>query len=63
MTSFNSTTTGLAGGVETLGTISHYAHHAILDPPIWRPFIAAHVHERIDSQRRRNGKEVLFPSV
>lgn len=60
-TSFNSTTTGLAGGAETLGTVSYYAGHAILATPIWRPFTGARVHERIDSQRRRNGKETLFP--
>jgi hypothetical protein len=45
----------------TLGTLTHYAHHSILTTPIWRPFLGTHVHERIDSQRRRNGKEISFP--
>lgn len=62
-TAFNANTSGLTGGAEALGTLTHYQKYVILAVPIWRPFLTTHVHERIDSQRRRNGKEILFPSI
>jgi hypothetical protein len=46
-----------------LGTISYATHNAPRPTPIFRPFAICKVHERIDSQRRRSGKESLFPAV
>lgn len=52
----------LTGGNLTLGTISYHSGHAVRPSPVWRPFVSARVHERLDSQRRRSGKESTFPS-
>jgi hypothetical protein len=46
-----------------LGTLSFQTAHAVRPTPVFRPFGAAHVHERMDSQRRRSGRENLFPVV
>ena len=46
-----------------LGTISYQTAHAPRPTPLFRPFGTCHVHERVDSQRRRNGKEDLFPVI
>ena len=62
LTTFNAMTTGLPSGItQAIGTLTHYHKYTILTTPIWRPFNSAKVHERLDSQRRRNGKEALFP--
>jgi hypothetical protein len=46
-----------------LGTISYQTGHSPRPTPLFRPFGDAHVHERLDSQRRRSGRESLFPAV
>jgi hypothetical protein len=60
-TSFNASSPN--GHDVILGTISYFTGHALRPTPLFRPFGVAKVHERMDSQRRRNGKENLFPSV
>jgi hypothetical protein len=40
-----------------LGTISYYTGHALRDPPLFRAFQDPQVSLRLDSQRRRLGKE------
>jgi hypothetical protein len=47
----------------TLGTISYQSGHAPRPTPLWRSFLPPRIHERMDSQRRRNGKESSFPSI
>lgn len=47
----------------TLGSVSYYSGHAVRPTPIFRDFIGARVHERLDSQRRRSGKESAFGST
>jgi hypothetical protein len=47
----------------TLGTVSHYTGHAVRPTPVWRTFIDVRVHERLDSQRRRSGKESTFATT
>lgn len=44
----------------TLGMVSYFHNYAFRSPPLFFPFNAAVVHERIDSQRRRSGKESGF---
>jgi hypothetical protein len=44
----------------SFGTISYHHAHAIRPTPIFRPYQAVEVHERLDSQRRRSGKESSF---
>jgi hypothetical protein len=46
-----------------LGTISYQTAHAPRPTPVFRAFGVPHVHERLDSQRRRSGKESTFGSV
>lgn len=49
-------------GVElTLGTLSYYADKALRSVPVFRAFEGAIVGKRIDSQRRRTGKEPALP--
>jgi len=47
----------------SLGTISYQTGHAARPTPLFRPFTGSRVHERLDSQRRRNGKESAVGSV
>lgn len=62
LTTMNSTTVPGSGSSHiTMGAVSYYHGHAVRPTPIFNPFIGTHVHERIDSQRRRNGKEASFP--
>ena len=61
LTQFN--TLVITGTTFKLGTVSHYSGHTVRPTPVWRSFTNARVHERIDSQRRRNGAEVLFPTT
>jgi hypothetical protein len=44
-----------------MGVPSYYSKCQLRGVPVWYPFFAPAVHERIDSQRRRSGKESLFP--
>lgn len=55
MTEFN--TAGPHPSTYTLGTIRASSHGVQLTPPQFFPYQAAVVHTRIDSQRRRSGKE------
>ena len=45
----------------TMGVYSFYTGHALRPTPIFRPYTGAKVHERVDSQRRRSGKESSYP--
>lgn len=40
-----------------LGTISYYNNHLALDPPVFYPYLGVEVGARLDTQRRRLGKE------
>jgi len=51
------------GGIYQMGTVSYHTGHAVRPTPIWRPFQSCEVHERLDSQRRRSGKEAGFPEL
>jgi hypothetical protein len=44
----------------TLGNVSYFHSHAVRPTPIFNPFMSVNVHERLDSQRRRSGKESSF---
>jgi hypothetical protein len=46
-------------GIE-LGSPSYFLHNAVRPTPIFFPFLACTVHERVDSQRRRSGKESSY---
>jgi hypothetical protein len=61
LNSFNATTVG--GGTAQLGTISYHSGNVARPTPVFRPFTACNVHERLDSQRRRSGKESGFPVI
>lgn len=58
LTSFNGTL--LLGTPLTAGIISYQTKHAARPTPIFMPYVTAEVHERLDSQRRRSGKESAF---
>lgn len=58
---FNASSPG--GNDIILGTISYFTGKAPRVTPLFRPFAAARVHERLDSQRRRSGKESAFGFV
>ena len=62
MTALNATTIA-GGGTMTLGTVSYHSGHAVRPTPLFRTFLSLRVHERLDTQRRRNGKESSFGSV
>ena len=51
----------VSGDTATLGVPSYYAKCQLRPAPVFFPFFAVNVHQRLDSQRRRNGKEALFP--
>lgn len=51
----------VSGTAISMGTVSHFTGHAVRPTPVWRTYIDVRVHERLDSQRRRNGPESLFP--
>jgi len=57
ITAVNAETTTTISAV-TLGTVSFASGNAWRATPVFRPFISAHVHPRIDTQRRRLGKEL-----
>lgn len=43
-----------------LGTVSYYTSHSVRPTPVFRQYFGVKVHERMDSQRRRNGRESSF---
>jgi hypothetical protein len=49
-----------SGSAISLGSVSYFLHHAVRPTPIFNDFLAVNVHERLDSQRRRSGKESGF---
>jgi hypothetical protein len=53
----------VGGGTMTLGTVSYFSGHTVRPTPLFRTFINAVVHERLDSQRRRLGPEAAWPTV
>jgi hypothetical protein len=46
-------------GAVFLGTVNFARHNAWLSPAVWTPYFGVTVHPRIDSMRRRLGKEVV----
>lgn len=44
-----------------LGFPSYYTNYTIRPVPLFFPFLGVRVHGRLDSQRRRTGKESTFP--
>jgi hypothetical protein len=50
----------VAGAVEQLGTVSHFRNNAPLATPVFYPYTGGTIHGRVDSQRRRLGKESLY---
>jgi hypothetical protein len=59
MNDFN--THPISGSTVTLGTVSYHTGHAVRPTPLFRTYVDVKVHERVDSQRRRLGKESAFP--
>lgn len=59
----------IGGVVPVLGTVSYVKKSLNPTPPHYRgtplfwQYLAVNVHERLDSQRRRSGKERSFPAV
>lgn len=53
--------TNVDGLLLQLGTISYYQHKVPRPSPVFVPYIGVHVHERLDSQRRRSGREATYP--
>jgi hypothetical protein len=51
----------IGGDSLILGVPSYYHQCQLRTPPIFFSFFDALVHERLDSQRRRSGKEAIFP--
>lgn len=51
----------ISGGSLTFGLISYYSRGAFRSTPLFVPITTAVVHDRLDSQRRRSGKERTFP--
>lgn len=52
---------GIGSTFAALGAVSYYSRYAFRQPPLFLPYISAVVHDRMASQRRRSGKESLFP--
>lgn len=55
------TTAFVAGITQQIGTISYKRNGEPLATPNFYPFSGGTIHGRLDSQRRRLGKEALFP--
>lgn len=51
----------IGGDSIEVGVPSYYNKCALRPVPLFFPFFDALVHERLDSQRRRSGKEAIFP--
>jgi hypothetical protein len=45
----------------SLGTVSYHAGHTVRPTPLFRSYFGVKIHGRLDSQRRRNGRETSFP--
>lgn len=58
LTHFNGLTVGASS--EALGCIAHHRNGVLLATPVFYPFSGGIIHGRVDSQRRRLGKESLF---
>jgi hypothetical protein len=60
---FMNTMNGVLGGgiAFQLGFPSYYHNFQFRTPPLFFPFFGVKVHGRLDSQRRRTGKERYFP--
>jgi hypothetical protein len=54
---------GVSGVNVNVGMVSYYHAHALRPTPLFYEFLGVRVHERLDSQRRRSGKESAYPSV
>jgi len=55
LTAFNAVVSGTIG--ITMGMFQYHAHHQVVNPPVFYAFTGVRVHGRVDSQRRRLGKE------
>ena len=55
LTAFNAITSGTVS--LTMGMFQYHAHHAVVNPPQFFAYTGVRVHGRVDSQRRRLGKE------
>lgn len=55
--------TGGPSGTFKLGMVSYYHGHVLRPSPLFMQFINVKVHERLDSQRRRSGRESSFPVI
>lgn len=53
-------TSSPGGSTFQTGTISYFSGNAPRVTPVFRSFLSVLVHERLDSQRRRSGKESAF---
>ena len=53
----NITTTHII--LTAMGTVNFARHNAWLSPAVWTPYFGVTVHPRIDTQRRRLGKETV----
>lgn len=51
----------ITGGSCTFGLVSYFSRGAFRSTPLFIPLTTAVVHDRLDSQRRRSGKERQFP--
>ena len=60
MTAVNAMTV-VGGGSFKLGTVSYHTGHALRPTPLFREFIDVDCHMKLDSQRRRSGKESMYP--
>jgi hypothetical protein len=55
LTAFNAVVSGTIG--ITMGMFQYHAHHQVVNPPVFYAFTGVRIHGRVDSQRRRLGKE------
>lgn len=53
----------VSSSTTSLGTISYQRNHVARPTPVFMTYLGVSVHERLDSQRRRSGKESLFPVI
>lgn len=53
----------IGGASLQLGVPSYYNNCQLRPVPLWFPFSGALIHERLDSQRRRSGKERIYGVV
>jgi hypothetical protein len=53
--------TSFSPNTVTLGFVSYFSRGAFRTPPVFFPFNNVVIHDRLDSQRRRSGKESSYP--